>query len=376
MKYFLQKQTKEIVKEILSTTTSLFCIPLTREDTRNQDFLEGIFKTNNFEISSLSINGTRKELPVKVDYYDSTLFRIRNPKNRSLKILPSGGICIDKKILCTGFKGQQFFNMLGYLLSYIKRKKFISGTIICNWPQQFLTYGDFVLQLLPELCLIKSLIFQEEWENAKFIFHKPPKFLINYLKILGCDERQIIDSRDYCFTVEGESQIYFREKDKMWFLCAPLELLEISRKYLIDKQDKTGEKILFVERIGGYRRAIGLDESIRGQLREIGVSFFDPTNVPIKEQIQTFANAQIVIGIHGAGMANILWCREGTKVVEIFHPKFAAWCYAILANQLEMDYYSSGRDPGSMDINFREADVEVNWDDLIELIKKLKISIS
>jgi hypothetical protein len=376
MKYFFQKQIKEIAKRSLLTIAPLLCVPLTKEDTRKQACLERIFKTNGFEINSLSINGTRKEPPVKVQYDESTLFRIRNSKNRKFKILPSCGICSNNKILCTGFEGQQAFTVFGYFSSYIKRNKPIAGTIICSWPQQFLTYGDFVLQLLPELCLIKSLISHEEWKNAKFIFHKPPKFLIDYLMILGCDERQIIDSRDYCFIVEGESQIYFREKDKMWFLCAPFELLEISRKYLINKQDAPGGKILFVERNGGYRRAIGLDENIRGQLRELGVSFFDPTNISIKEQIQTFSNAQIIIGVHGAGIANILWCREGTKVVEIFHPKFAAWCYAILANQLGMDYYSLGGDPGSMDINFREADVEVNWNYLIELVKKLKASIN
>ena len=376
MKYFIQRYTKEIAKKILSIVSSLFSTPLNKEDTRDLDLLEEIFKTDSFELSMLMINGIRKKLPVNVCYSESKLFKIRNLKNQLLRILPSGGICSDRKILCTGFNNQQSFNILGYLQSYIKSKKAISGTIICNWPQQFLTYGDFVIQLLQELCLIKSIISQEEWSSAKFIFYRPSTFLISYLMILGCNERQIIDSSGCNFTVEGESQIYFREKDEMWFLCAPFKLLEISRKYLMPKENTTGEKILFVERRGGYRKAIGFDENIRVQLRGVGVSFFDPTNVSIEEQIQAFTNAQLVIGIHGAGMSNILWCREGTKIVEIFHPNFAPWCYAILANQLNMDYYSLGRDPGSMDINFRETDVEVDWNYLIDLIKKLSVNIN
>jgi hypothetical protein len=39
-----------------------------------------------------------------------------------------------------------------------------------------------------------------------------------------------------------------------------------------------------------------------------------------------------------------------------------------------MDYYNVGREFGSMEINFREADVEVNWNYFIELIEKSKTS--
>ena len=143
-----------------------------------------------------------------------------------------------------------------------------------------------------------------------------------------------------------------------------------------EKMNHEGKRILFVERLRGYRKAIGLNEAMRSKLGELGVTFFDPTDVSMEKQIETFANAQIVIGIHGAGIANILWCSRSTKVVEIFHPKFAPWCYAILANQLNMDYYSLGREPGSMDVSFRESDVDVDWNYLIGLIKQLKSDIA
>jgi hypothetical protein len=380
MKHLVQRYAKEKAKEILWKMSSLFCTPLSREDTRKLDFLEQVSKTSSFELSSVTVSGKTLSLNF-LHYPETTLFRAKNPETQSLYILPSGGVCNKNKILCTGFDGHQAYNVLGYLQSLLKSKKSISGTIVCNWPQQFLTYGDFVIQLLPELCLIKSVISQEEWLNANFIFPKPPKFLIDYLKLLGCNESQVIDSSNHCFEVVPESLVYFREKDPMWFLCGPIGLLQISRKYLMSEQEidtdiDKGEKILFIERFGGYRNAIGLDKDMRSSLRELGVAFFDPTRVSVKKQIETFSSAQIVIGIHGAGLANILWCQQGTKVVEISHPEFAPWCYAILANHLNMDYYSLNRDPGSMDINFRESDVDVDWQCLIELIKKLKNNIS
>lgn len=97
MKYFIQRYTKEIAKKILSIVSSLFSMPLNKEDTRDLDLLEEIFKTDSFELSMLMINGIRKKLPVNVCYSESKLFKIRNSKNQLLRILPSGGICSDKK---------------------------------------------------------------------------------------------------------------------------------------------------------------------------------------------------------------------------------------------------------------------------------------
>jgi hypothetical protein len=363
---------KESAKQLLLKLSSLFLTPLSRNETRALPFLEELFKTSYFQFNTLTINGKETQTEVEIIYPDTTLSRVTSSESYCLSILPSGGICYENQVLSTGF--DQYYNVLGYFQAFFKPKRIISGTILANWPQKFLTYGDFVLQLLPELCLIKSLLTHEEWSNSYVVLPHMPKFLFEYLDLLGCNSRQIVDSKKYCYQLSPESKVYFREKDIMWFLCAPLELMQITRNYLVPSKIRKGGEILFVERLGGYRRAIGLTESVRARLKDIGVTFFDPACASVKTQIETFANAKLVIGIHGAGLANLLWCQQGTKVIEIFNPSFAPWCYAILANQLGIDYYCLGRHPGLMDINFREADVNVDWNCLIDLINQLRLN--
>ena len=42
-----------------------------------------------------------------------------------------------------------------------------------------------------------------------------------------------------------------------------------------------------------------------------------------KEQIEIFSNAMMVIGLHGSGFANIVWCPLNCKIIEIkLEPKF------------------------------------------------------
>jgi hypothetical protein len=39
--------------------------------------------------------------------------------------------------------------------------------------------------------------------------------------------------------------------------------------------------------------------------------------MPIKEQVRCFSEASHVVTTHGAGLVNLLWCDDGTKVIEI-----------------------------------------------------------
>lgn len=56
------------------------------------------------------------------------------------------------------------------------------------------------------------------------------------------------------------------------------------------------------------------------------------------EQIRVFQEAAVVVATHGAGLANLVWCAPGTRVVEIFSPRYFNDCYAALASSLGLRY--------------------------------------
>ena len=47
----------------------------------------------------------------------------------------------------------------------------------------------------------------------------------------------------------------------------------------------------------------------------------------VEETIGLFQRAILVIGPHGAGMTNMLWTQEGTKVIEFLHLSYPLLCY-------------------------------------------------
>ena len=58
-----------------------------------------------------------------------------------------------------------------------------------------------------------------------------------------------------------------------------------------------------------------------------------------REQVRTFEEASHILATHGAGLVNLLWCAEGTKVIEIqdptmLHKKF----YPLLSHHLGLKH--------------------------------------
>jgi capsular polysaccharide biosynthesis protein len=66
----------------------------------------------------------------------------------------------------------------------------------------------------------------------------------------------------------------------------------------------------------GPTRKIHNFEQIRGLLSSRGFETIFLEGLSIVEQIQLFQSAEFIVGAHGAGLTNLLFCEPGTKVLE------------------------------------------------------------
>lgn len=249
------------------------------------------------------------------------------------------------------------------LFGFKKTRLSVSGNLMAPWPQQFFTYGDFVLQMLPEVAGI--LRFVEATEKTKVLFpHADREFVSGYLRRLGLQKRNLLGTRGALFRLEAGSSVFLKEKDPFDAFCASGDLLAECRKHILPAGCTGHGKKIFVLRNQTHRRAVNFPPSECERLKEAGFTLLDPGTLAIDRQVEVFAGAELVAGIHGAGLANILWCKPGTRVVEIFHPGFQPNCYGILSARLGLDYSAvvpAGKQRGVYDIFYRESDVEVDW---------------
>ena len=57
------------------------------------------------------------------------------------------------------------------------------------------------------------------------------------------------------------------------------------------------------------------------------------------EQIDLFYNAECIVGLHGAGLANLVFCKPGTRVIELINITTASM-YEIIAKKNDLNYTS------------------------------------
>ncbi len=82
------------------------------------------------------------------------------------------------------------------------------------------------------------------------------------------------------------------------------------------------KKRIYVSRADAKIRRITNDKDVADLLKtKYGFEICSLSGVPFAEQVALFASAEIVVGAHGAGLANCLFTKgRGTALVEIATP--------------------------------------------------------
>lgn len=76
------------------------------------------------------------------------------------------------------------------------------------------------------------------------------------------------------------------------------------------------------------------------------VRSIDASLLTMKEQLELMQDTDVLIGMHGAGMVNVLWLPPGASVIEIFPKRKKRWGYRNLCQYTGCRYrdYRGGRD--------------------------------
>jgi len=95
---------------------------------------------------------------------------------------------------------------------------------------------------------------------------------------------------------------------------------------------------LFIARAGRGPRSIVNERELLAALRPLGFQRCRLESMSLAEQVAVLHRAECVIGAHGAGLTNLLFCRAGTVVVEIGTP-YRPWsCFYEIAHHRDLDY--------------------------------------
>jgi len=110
-------------------------------------------------------------------------------------------------------------------------------------------------------------------------------------------------------------------------------------EFLTPKMPKIKGSMIYVTRSKKRGRTIENSSEIDRLLTKSGFEIIDTEGMSILDQATIFNNSAIVVGVHGAGLTNLLFHQPGQlSLFEIFHPDFAHPHYRWMAGAYNFAY--------------------------------------
>ncbi|MGD1926426.1 MAG: DUF563 domain-containing protein [Paracoccaceae bacterium] len=102
-----------------------------------------------------------------------------------------------------------------------------------------------------------------------------------------------------------------------------------------------GSKALLISRDGSNGRCWRDEAELLSRLRPWGVRSIRSEEHALPVQMAMFRQAKVVIAQHGAGLANILFCQPGTRIIEVTtrNHVLRSWDFAKLAQVRGLNYH-------------------------------------
>ena len=87
------------------------------------------------------------------------------------------------------------------------------------------------------------------------------------------------------------------------------------------------------------------------------------SDLNFEDEVKLFNEAETVVGLHGAGLSNLIWCNKNSKIIELKN-KYTNKVFENLANQNKINYKSLQYEPKEKFVADHYGSIEVNLQDL------------
>lgn len=263
-------------------------------------------------------------------------------------LFPHKGVCDDCFILripharVRGLRGDVFIenNLIeemiykNFYLGYLDMSKTDEDTVIKVAGRvavitQDLTgyYFHWFQDVLGRLALLELQGY--EWDYLYVPYDKP--YIKQTLELWGIDPKKIISPDSNKFCIQADEVIlpsYTMNKNQGLLKYAGFHYNPVTMKYVSEKLLKAAQKKnidtskfskkVFITRKNAPYRCILNEDEIFELFQDKGFVRYELGDLLIAEQILLFQNAEMIVGEHGAGLTNCLFCKPGTRVIEIF----------------------------------------------------------
>nr|WP_285854233.1 glycosyltransferase family 61 protein [Paenibacillus elgii] len=134
-----------------------------------------------------------------------------------------------------------------------------------------------------------------------------------------------------------------------------------------DNDCSENNEYIYISRENAKYRKVINEEEIINHLNKFGFKKVTLESMKVTQQVQLFSCAKFIIAPHGAGLTNLVFCKPGTKVIELFNPYYMPSYYWMISNHIHLNYFYLVNE--AEQLNSASSDYKVNIDKLLETIQ-------
>ncbi|WP_241771240.1 glycosyltransferase family 61 protein [Acidisphaera rubrifaciens] len=267
------------------------------------------------------------------------------------------------------FLSERFIRDTGYLVSDEAMSELqaeYSGTISCDVAETVVVgcniahnnYFHWITQALPAIYHASKRAGRTQ--DIRIALPPLNKWQEDSLRLLGLDNMKR-------FTIEYSTKRYaFARMEYSEFLNggASFAKSDVARETYLRLRTAVNvpgqrNKKLYVARTDAPTRVMRNERDLIERLRHRGYEILTPGSLSLAGQIELFRSARIVVGPHGAGLTNIVFCEPGTVVYELVPSHYTNGCFCNLAYLSGLRYWQDAFDSAGSGLpNFREWESE------------------
>lgn len=232
-------------------------------------------------------------------------------------------------------------------------------------------YYHFLHDVLPRVAVLEQAGVERP---DRWYVPRTTRFQKELLELWGIAEDQIVNSdevphvRAEVLVVPGVASTV--ERNPPW-------VSQLLRKRLVPAGvDRVPGRYLYLARRAGRNNRCVLNEAeVLALLEPLGFQVVDPGDLSVKDQIRTFAEADVIVAPHGASLANLPFCSPGAALLELFPSQSMVadyWKMTCGVEGLEYQYLSgTGPAAGTVREQFVVADITVDLTKLEAMVSTL-----
>lgn len=215
----------------------------------------------------------------------------------------------------------------------------VNGTVAVVAAPGSTNYHHWLYDTLPRIGLLKSAGLFDKVDYFVIDYRELP-FQKESLRAVGIDPARVIACNDHWkFHIEADLLIVPSLPAQLGTIC------EWTTQFLRStflKNDNTAPgtnyNIYLSRKKAPTRKLINEGAFFEEVLKPLNFIEFFAEDHSISETARYFANAQHVVGVHGSGFANLVFCSSQTKVIDIVAPRHIDAYYWLLTDYTASKY--------------------------------------